>query len=66
MTHQMPLYTEEHRETTKIFHRMCHQCRFGVASDAKHFWKIMVVVVFGPSLIKVATNLLEDSGISKT
>ena len=26
------------------------KCRFGVASDAKLFWKIMVVVVFGPSL----------------
>ena len=45
-----PFYTVEHRETTKIFHQMCHQSHFGVASDAKLFWKIMVVVVFGPSL----------------
>ena len=28
------------------------KCRFGGASDAKLFWKIMVVVVFGPSLMK--------------
>ena len=28
------------------------KCRFGVASDAKLFWKIMVVVVFGPLLKK--------------
>ena len=43
-------YTVEHRESTKILHLMCH---FDGTSDAKRFLgKIMVVVVFGPSLIQ--------------
>ena len=46
-------YTVEHRENTKIFHLMCHQMPFWCASDAKLIWKIMVVVVSGPSLMKL-------------
>ena len=45
-----PLYTVEHTEKAQRFFIWCAiKCRFGVASDAKLFWKIMVVVVFGPS-----------------
>ena len=37
MTHQMPFYTVEHRETTKIFHLMCHQMPFWCGIRCKTF-----------------------------
>ena len=43
--------TQWNTEKPKRFFIWCAiKCRFGVASDAKLFWKIMVVVVVGPSL----------------
>ena len=39
-------------------HLMCHQMPFGVASDARLFWKIMVVVVFAEKK-KVYTTTTE-------
>ena len=41
----------EHRENAKILRLMCHQMPFWCDIRCKTFlWKIMVVVVFGPSL----------------
>ena len=37
MPHQMPFYTVEHRETTKIFHLMCHQMPFWCGMRCKTF-----------------------------
>ena len=45
------LSTQWNRKTQRFFLGCAIKCRFDVASDAKLFWKIMVVVVFGPSPI---------------
>ena len=52
-----PFYTVEHRETTKILHLMCHQMPFWCGIRCKTFLKVMVVVVFGPSLIFLCWRL---------
>ena len=44
---------------------MCHQCHFDVTSAAKLFWKIMVVVVFGPSLTQIKPEMF-DRSLSRT
>ena len=53
MTHQMPLLHSGTQRNHKEFSSDApSKCRFGVASDAKLFWKIMVVVVFGQGAAK--------------
>ena len=52
MTHQLPLLHSGTQRNHKDFSSdVPSNAVFGVASDAKLFWKIMVVVVVGPSLI---------------
>ena len=46
-----PFYTVGHRQNINIFISCAIKCCFDATSDAKLFLKIMVVVVFGPSLI---------------
>ena len=44
--------TQWNTENTERFLIWCAiKCLFDVASDAKRFWKIMVVIVFGPPLM---------------
>ena len=56
MTHQMPLpSTQWNTEKPQRFFIWCAiKCCFGVASDAKLCWKIMVVVVCGTSLTSIS------------
>ena len=54
-----PFYTVEHRETTKIFHLMCHQMPFWCGIRCKTVWKFMVVAAFGPSPIQSTPRGLE-------
>ena len=51
--------TQWNTEKPKRFFIWCAiKCRFGVASDATLYWKIMVVVVLGPSLIRSTPNII--------
>ena len=46
-----PLHSGAQRNHRDFSSRCAIKCRFGVASDSKVFWKIVVVFVVGPSLI---------------
>ena len=58
-----PLYTMEHSENTKIFHLMRHQMPIWCDIRCKTFGKIMVVVVFGPSLSRTRISQPDVLGI---
>ena len=64
MPHQMPFYTVEHRERTKIILLMRHQLPELMAHQMKTFWgNFLVVVVFGPFLTLFGGSLrpIEDT-----